>query len=77
MRASGMKAKQPPPKTNLAPLLITVIAGCIAVAIALTLLGRSGAPAAAPDERDIPAALIALAVRAPASLVRSSAGSYP
>jgi twitching motility protein PilJ len=46
-----MMAKQSQPKTNLAPLLIAVIAGCIAAAIALTVLGRSGAPVAAPDEQ--------------------------
>jgi twitching motility protein PilJ len=51
MRATGTMTKQPPPKTNLAPLLIAVIAACIAAAIALTVLGRSAAPAAAPDER--------------------------
>jgi twitching motility protein PilJ len=39
------------PKTNLAPLLIAVIAACIAAAILLTLLGKSGAPAATPDEQ--------------------------
>src|SRR5271156_4186542 len=51
MRATGMMANQPAPKTNLTPLLIAVIAVCIVAAIALTLLGRSGAPVAAPDEQ--------------------------
>src|SRR3984957_10272511 len=51
MRATGMMANQPAPKTNLAPLLIAVIAVCIVAAIVLTLLGRSGAPVAAPDEQ--------------------------
>ena len=46
-----MMVRQAQPKTNLAPGLIAVIAVCIAVAILLTLLGRSGAPAAAPDEQ--------------------------
>src|ERR1700677_157359 len=49
MRATGMMANQPAPKTNLTPLLIAVMAVCIVAAIALTLLGRSGSPAAAPD----------------------------
>jgi twitching motility protein PilJ len=51
MRATGMMTQQSAPQKNLAPLLIAVIAGCIAGAIALTLLVRSGAPAAAPDEQ--------------------------
>jgi twitching motility protein PilJ len=43
---------QPPaPKTNLAPLLIAVIGACIAAALLLTLLGRSAAPVAPPDEQ--------------------------
>src|ERR1700733_578683 len=46
-----MIVQQPAPKKNLAPLLIAGIAGCIAAAILLTLLGHSGAPAAAPAEQ--------------------------
>ena len=46
-----MIVQQPAPKKNLAPLLIAGIAGCIAAAILLTLLGHSGGPAAAPAEQ--------------------------
>jgi len=46
-----MMVQQPAPKKNLAPLLIAVIAGCIAAAILLTLLGRSGASVAPPGEQ--------------------------
>jgi twitching motility protein PilJ len=46
-----MMVQQPAPKRNLATLLIVVMAACIAAALVLTLLGRSGAPAAATDEQ--------------------------
>jgi twitching motility protein PilJ len=45
-----MMVQRPAPQKNLA-LLTAVIAGCIAAAILLTLLGHSGAPAVAPAEQ--------------------------
>lgn len=46
-----MKAYEPAPGANFAPILIGAIAACVAGALVLTLLTRPGAPAAAPAEQ--------------------------
>jgi twitching motility protein PilJ len=46
-----MTAREPPPKTNLLPVLIALIAACVTGAIALTLFTRTSAPPAAPTEQ--------------------------